>query len=162
MAYPDSFKERAVALYREEALSAPAVIERLREEHPGLPRYPVEDSIRSWAGVKKNGARKPKGAVGQLHRLYSARDIAEAIAGWRERSRAWAAKGDYMVRMSWNYYYGAYERMIMRDLQSLDSEASRLMEEFDKKMEEGDKDEAYNLRNQISELLKRYETRLTR
>ena len=62
--------------------------------------------------------------------------------------------------MLWNYSYGPFERMIIRDLQSLDSGVSRLSEEFDRSMGAGDKALACDLRDQISQLLRRYETRL--
>ena len=62
MAYSEKLRSLAVELYVEGDQSAPQVIEKLREEFPGLRQYPVEDTVRYWAELNRGRVPKAKTA----------------------------------------------------------------------------------------------------
>ena len=158
MIYDQDMRDAVTTFVKEKPeCTNPQIVEDLQKRFPDR-RIPDPRTVGNWR--KEAQGTQGKNPVGQLHKHYSARDIAEAIAGWRERLTHWAPTGDYSVRMLWNYAYDPYHQMIIRNLQKLDTDVSRLSEEFNRSMGAGNKALACDLGDQISQHLRRYETNL--
>ena len=178
MAYSEKLRSLAVELYVEGGESAPQVIEKLREEFPGLRQYPVEDTVRYWAEL--NGGRdpraktasqeKPPGSMTKevlqrsVRRSYGSQYVEKAVAAYgrlltayldRFYSRGFTAHQPLDGEES-GTEFGVREQEFFHSLALADGDLDALEKELEQAHQSGNPEWAWRARERLVEHLRGY------
>ncbi len=178
MAYSEKLRSLAVELYVEGDQSAPQVIEKLREEFPGLRQYPVEDTVRYWAELntgrdsraKTASQEKPAGSMTKevlqrsVRRSYGSQYVEKAVAAYvrlltayldRFYSRGFTAHQP-LDQEDPGTGFGVREQEFFHSLALGDGDLDALEKEVEQAFQSGNREWAWRARERLVEHLRGY------